>query len=81
MKSWKKVVSKWLLALLIVDSVATPVLALSETTTEGVRIRDTYIEDYKEDASKLSLTIDKEQTPSSWLSNSKLKKEKSTSKD
>ncbi|MGQ7413338.1 SpaA isopeptide-forming pilin-related protein, partial [Streptococcus suis] len=67
MKSWKKVVSKWLLALLIVDSVATPVLALSETTTEGVRIRDTYIEDYKEDASKLSLTIDKEQTNTEQL--------------
>ncbi|NQP51570.1 hypothetical protein HO914_00010 [Streptococcus suis] len=67
MKSWKKVVSKWLLALLIVDSVATPVLALSETTTEGVRIRDTYIKDYKEDASKLSLTIDKEQTNTEQL--------------
>ncbi|HEL1837718.1 TPA: discoidin domain-containing protein [Streptococcus suis] len=67
MKSWKKVVSKWLLALLIVDSVATPVLALSETTTEGVQIRDTYIKDYKEDASKLSLTIDKEQTNTEQL--------------
>ncbi|HEL1625564.1 TPA: discoidin domain-containing protein [Streptococcus suis] len=67
MKSWKKVVSKWLLALLIVDSVATPVLALSETTTEGVRIRDTYIKDYKEDASKLSLTIDKGQTNTEQL--------------
>ncbi|HFI0386108.1 TPA: SpaA isopeptide-forming pilin-related protein [Streptococcus suis] len=67
MKSWKKVVSKWLLALLIVDSVATPVLALSETTTEGVQIRDTYIKDYKENASKLSLTIDKEQTNTEQL--------------
>ncbi|NQN96024.1 hypothetical protein HO994_08200 [Streptococcus suis] len=67
MKSWKKVVSKWLLALLIVDSVATPVLALSETTTEGVRIRDTYIKDYQEDTSKLSLTIDRGQTNTDQL--------------
>ncbi|HEM6213127.1 TPA: discoidin domain-containing protein, partial [Streptococcus suis] len=67
MKSWKKVVSKCLLALLVVDSVATPVLALSETTTEGVRIRDTYIKDYQEDASKLSLTIDREQTNTEQL--------------
>ncbi|WP_105161350.1 SpaA isopeptide-forming pilin-related protein [Streptococcus suis] len=67
MQSWKKVVSKWLLALLVVDSVATPVLALSETTSEGVRIRDTYIKDYQEDASKLSLTIDREQTNTEQL--------------
>ncbi|MCQ8265072.1 SpaA isopeptide-forming pilin-related protein [Streptococcus suis] len=67
MKSWKKVVSKCLLALLVVDSVATPVLVLSETTTEGVRIRDTYIKDYQEDASKLSLTIDEEQTNTEQL--------------
>ncbi|HEP1831837.1 TPA: discoidin domain-containing protein [Streptococcus suis] len=67
MKSWKKVVSKWLLALLVVDSVATPVLALSETISEGVRIRDTYIKDYQEDASKLSLTIDREQTNTEQL--------------
>ncbi|HEM2768709.1 TPA: discoidin domain-containing protein [Streptococcus suis] len=67
MKSWKKVVSKCLLALLIVDSVATPVLALSETTTEGVRIRDTYIKDYQEDTSKLSLTIDRGQTNTEQL--------------
>ncbi|HEM3661981.1 TPA: discoidin domain-containing protein [Streptococcus suis] len=67
MQSWKKVVSKWLLALLVVDSVATPVLALSETTSEGVRIRDTYIKDYQEDASKLSLTIDREQTNTDQL--------------
>ncbi|HFU4517372.1 TPA: SpaA isopeptide-forming pilin-related protein [Streptococcus suis] len=67
MKAWKKVVSKWLLALLVVDSVATPVLALSETTSEGVRIRDTYIKDYQEDASKLSLTIDREQTNTDQL--------------
>ncbi|HEL1582479.1 TPA: discoidin domain-containing protein [Streptococcus suis] len=67
MKSWKKVVSKWLLALLIVDSVATPVLALSETISEGVRIRDTYIKDYQEDASKLSLTIDRGQTNTEQL--------------
>ncbi|HFR3896598.1 TPA: SpaA isopeptide-forming pilin-related protein, partial [Streptococcus suis] len=67
MKSWKKVVSKCLLALLVVDSVATPVLALSETISEGVRIRDTYIKDYQEDASKLSLTIDREQTNTEQL--------------
>ncbi|HEP1809804.1 TPA: discoidin domain-containing protein [Streptococcus suis] len=67
MKSWKKVVSKCLLALLIVDSVATPVLALSETTSEGVRIRDTYIKDYQEDTSKLSLTIDRGQTNTEQL--------------
>ncbi|MDG4526314.1 SpaA isopeptide-forming pilin-related protein [Streptococcus suis] len=67
MQSWKKVVSKWLLALLVVDSVATPVLALSETISEGVRIRDTYIKDYQEDASKLSLTIDREQTNTDQL--------------
>uniref|UniRef100_UPI000C1815C4 SpaA isopeptide-forming pilin-related protein n=1 Tax=Streptococcus suis TaxID=1307 RepID=UPI000C1815C4 len=67
MQSWKKVVSKWLLALLVVDSVATPVLALSETTSEGVRIRDTYIKDYQEDASKLSLTIDRGQTNTEQL--------------
>ncbi|HFI0293620.1 TPA: SpaA isopeptide-forming pilin-related protein, partial [Streptococcus suis] len=67
MKAWKKVVSKCLLALLVVDSVATPVLVLSETTTEGVRIRDTYIKDYQEDASKLSLTIDEEQTNTEQL--------------
>ncbi|WP_153051543.1 hypothetical protein, partial [Streptococcus suis] len=67
MQSWKKVVSQWLLALLVVDSVATPVLALSETTSEGVRIRDTYIKDYQEDASKLSLTIDREQTNTEQL--------------
>ncbi|WP_061843580.1 SpaA isopeptide-forming pilin-related protein, partial [Streptococcus suis] len=67
MKSWKKVVSKCLLALLVVDSVATPVLALSETISEGVRIRDTYIKDYREDASKLSLTIDREQTNTEQL--------------
>ena len=67
MKLWKKVVSKWLLALLIVDSVATPVLALSETISEGVRIRDTYIKDYQEDASKLSLTIDRGQTNTEQL--------------
>ncbi|HFI0105484.1 TPA: SpaA isopeptide-forming pilin-related protein [Streptococcus suis] len=67
MQSWKKVVSKWLLALLVVDSVATPVLALSETISEGVRIRDTYIKDYQEDASKLSLTIDREQTNTEQL--------------
>ncbi|MGQ7556242.1 SpaA isopeptide-forming pilin-related protein [Streptococcus suis] len=67
MKSWKKVVSKWLLALLVVDSVATPVLALSETTSEGVRIRDTYIKDYQEDTSKLSLTIDRGQTNTDQL--------------
>ncbi|MBY5015678.1 SpaA isopeptide-forming pilin-related protein, partial [Streptococcus suis] len=67
MQSWKKVVSKWLLALLVVDSVATPVLALSETISEGVRIRDTYIKDYQEDASKLSLTIDRGQTNTEQL--------------
>ncbi|WP_099832480.1 SpaA isopeptide-forming pilin-related protein [Streptococcus suis] len=67
MQSWKKAVSKWLLALLVVDSVATPVLALSETTSEGVRIRDTYIKDYQEDASKLSLTINREQTNTDQL--------------
>ncbi|HFU4000298.1 TPA: SpaA isopeptide-forming pilin-related protein, partial [Streptococcus suis] len=67
MKAWKKVVSKWLLALLVVDSVATPVLALSETISEGVRIRDTYIKDYQEDVSKLSLTIDRGQTNTEQL--------------
>ncbi|HFI0960553.1 TPA: SpaA isopeptide-forming pilin-related protein [Streptococcus suis] len=67
MQSWKKAVSKCLLALLVVDSVATPVLALSETTSEGVRIRDTYIKDYQEDASKLSLTIDRGQTNTEQL--------------
>ncbi|HEM5203294.1 TPA: discoidin domain-containing protein [Streptococcus suis] len=67
MQSWKKAVSQWLLALLVVDSVATPVLALSETISEGVRIRDTYIKDYQEDASKLSLTIDRGQTNTEQL--------------
>ncbi|HEM4252065.1 TPA: discoidin domain-containing protein [Streptococcus suis] len=67
MQSWKKAVSQWLLALLVVDSVATPVLALSETTSEGVRIRDTYIKDYQEDTSKLSLTIDRGQTNTEQL--------------
>ncbi|MGQ7479537.1 SpaA isopeptide-forming pilin-related protein [Streptococcus suis] len=67
MKSWVKVVSKFLLALLVIDSITTTAIALSETTSEEAMIRDTYLKSYQEDTTKLSLTIDKEQTNSEQL--------------
>ncbi|ATZ04516.1 hypothetical protein CVO91_11715 [Streptococcus suis] len=67
MKSWVKVVSKFLLALLVIDSITTTAVALSETTSEEAMIRDTYLKSYQEDTTKLSLTIDKEQTNSEQL--------------
>ncbi|HEM6508853.1 TPA: discoidin domain-containing protein [Streptococcus suis] len=67
MKSWIKVVSKGLLALLVIDSVAMPLTALSETTSEGMQIRGTYLKDYQEDSLKLSITVDKEQTTADQL--------------
>ncbi|HEM5163454.1 TPA: discoidin domain-containing protein [Streptococcus suis] len=67
MKSWVKVVSKFLFALLVIDSITTTAVALSETTSEEAMIRDTYIKDYQEDTSKLSLTIDRGQTNTDQL--------------
>ncbi|WP_105128273.1 SpaA isopeptide-forming pilin-related protein [Streptococcus suis] len=67
MKSWVKVVSKFLFALLVIDSITTTAIALSETTSEEAMIRDTYLKSYQEDTTKLSLTIDKEQTNSEQL--------------
>ncbi|NQM49925.1 hypothetical protein HO405_10995, partial [Streptococcus suis] len=67
MKSWVKVVSKFLFALLVIDSITTTAVALSETTSEEAMIRDTYLKSYQEDTTKLSLTIDKEQTNSEQL--------------
>ncbi|WP_392365338.1 SpaA isopeptide-forming pilin-related protein [Streptococcus suis] len=53
--------------MLVIDSITTTAIALSETTSEEAMIRDTYLKSYQEDTTKLSLTIDKEQTNSEQL--------------